>query len=186
MRRSPLASTTSRRGLLTGGGALGLAALLAACGSKDEAPSAGAWSFTDDRGQTVSLAAAPERIVAFVGVAAALHDLGLADRIVGVFGPTVGLDGAKDVQAGDLDVSRVTVLGNAWGEFSIEKFAELDPDLLISNMFEEDTLWYVPDDSADKILGLVPSAGVKTFGASLRIPIDRLAGLAATDRKSVV
>ncbi|MEV0649432.1 ABC transporter substrate-binding protein [Phytomonospora sp. NPDC050363] len=170
--RSP--STISRRGLLTAGGAIGLGALLAACGSKDDAGSGGgAWSFTDDRGQTATLDAAPQRIVAFIGAAAALHDLGLGDRVVGVFGPTTKADGTPDVQAGELDVSKVTVLGNAWGEFNIEEYAKLDPDLLISNMFEPDSLWYVPAESKDKILGVIPSVGIKVYDATLQTPIDR-------------
>lgn len=176
--RSPLTSTLSRRGFLTAGSALGLGAVLAACGSKDDAGSStGAWTFTDDRGQTASLDAAPQRIVAFVGVAAALHDLGLGDRIVGVFGPTTTADGGKDAQAGDLDVAKVTVLGNAWGEFNVEEYAKLNPDLLVSNMFDE-KLWFVPEESAEKILGLVPSVGIKTFDMPLSKPIDRFAELA--------
>ncbi|GIG66540.1 ABC transporter substrate-binding protein [Phytomonospora endophytica] len=176
--RSPLTSSLSRRGLLTAGGALGLGALLAACGSKDDGGSpAGSWTFTDDRGQIATLDAAPKRIVAFIGVAAALHDLGLGDRVVGVFGPTTAADGTKDAQAGDLDVSKVTVLGNAWGEFNVEEYAKLNPDLLVSNMFD-DTLWFVPAESSEKILGLVPSVGIKTFDMPLSKPIDRFAELA--------
>ncbi|HEY1175253.1 MAG TPA: ABC transporter substrate-binding protein [Phytomonospora sp.] len=176
--RSPLTSSLSRRWLFTAGGALGLGALLAACGSKDDGGSpTGSWTFTDDRGQASALDAAPQRIVAFVGVAAALHDLGLGDRIVGVFGPTTGADGTKDPQAGDLDVSKVTVLGNAWGEFNVEEYAKLNPDLLVSNMFD-DTLWFVPAESSEKILGLVPSVGIKTFDMPLSKPIDRFAELA--------
>lgn len=177
--RSPLTSTLSRRGLFTAGGALGLGAVLAACGSKDDdaGSQTGSWTFTDDRGQTASLDAAPQRIVAFVGVAAALHDLGLGDRIVGVFGPTTLADGTKDPQAGDLDISKVTVLGNAWGEFNVEEYAKLNPDLLVSNMFD-DKLWFVPAESSEKILGLVPSVGIKTFDMPLSKPIDRFAELA--------
>lgn len=176
--RHVLASPVSRRGLFTAGGALGLGALLAACGAKDEGEGGGAWSFTDDRGQNAATEGAPKRIVAFIGAAAVLADLGLGDKIVGVFGPTTKADGSKDLQAGDLDVSKVTVLGNAWGEFNVEKYASLDPDLLVSNMFEKDVLWYVPEESKDKITQLVPSVGIGVYGVDLQKPIDRYIELA--------
>ncbi|RKN43713.1 ABC transporter substrate-binding protein [Streptomyces hoynatensis] len=159
----------SRRALLSAGGALGAGALLAACGSDDSSGSSGGsgsgsgsgggFSFTDDRGEKVELDAIPERIVAFVGTAAALHDYGV--ECVGVFGPTKQANGEPDVQAGDLDVDSLTSLGSAWGEFNVEAYAQLNPQLLISNMFEADTLWYVPEESADDILGLAKSIGIQ-------------------------
>ena len=162
LRTSPL----SRRGLLAAGGVVGLGAVLAACGDGDAKSSAsgsgaeksGPWSFKDDRGQTREAESAPKNIVAFIGVAAALHDYGV--EVKGVFGPTKTNDGKADVQAGDLDVSKVEVLGNVWGEFNVEKYAGLAPDLLVTAMCEKDALWYVPDESKDKILKLAPSVAL--------------------------
>ncbi|MCZ9338869.1 ABC transporter substrate-binding protein, partial [Streptomyces sp. TRM76130] len=70
-------------------------------GSADAEASAasGPWSFEDDRGTTVELDEVPTSIVAFTGVAAALHDYGV--QVEGVFGPTTTKDGTADVQAGD-------------------------------------------------------------------------------------
>jgi iron complex transport system substrate-binding protein len=184
----------SRRGLLAAGGSAGLGALLAACGgssgsgtssakgaasgsSAANTPS-GPWKFTDDRKKTVSLIRTPAHLVAYVGSAAALHDYGI--ECTGVFGPTTLKDGSPDAQAGDLDVGRLTVIGNTWGEFNIEKYAALDPDLLISHMYEAPTLWYVPDESAKKILALAPSVGVNVAGVPLTTPLRRYAELAAS------
>nr|WP_171171614.1 ABC transporter substrate-binding protein [Streptomyces sp. I05A-00742] len=181
----------SRRGLLTAGGALGVGALLAACGggSSDSSGSSdsnggsggsgkGPWTFKDDRGTTAKSDSTPKRVVAFTGTAAALHDFGV--ECVGVFGPTTLKNGKPDPQAGDLDVTKVTVLGNTWGEFSVEKYARLNPDLLVTNMFEPDALWYVPDDSKKKILGLAPSVGLTSARVSMLKPIERYAELAAS------
>ncbi|MGK5642625.1 ABC transporter substrate-binding protein [Streptomyces sp. URMC 126] len=176
----------SRRGLLSAGGALGLGALLTACGggssdssSKDDSgKSGGPWTFKDDRGTTVKAGSTPKRIVAFTGTAAALHDFGV--ECVGVFGPTTLKNGKPDPQAGDLDVAKVKILGNTWGEFSVEKYASLNPDLLVTNMFEPGALWYVPDDSKDKILGLAPSVGLTSARVSMLKPIERYAELAAS------
>ncbi|MEU2615878.1 ABC transporter substrate-binding protein [Micromonospora sp. NPDC007271] len=172
----------SRRGLLAAGGAAGLATLLAGCGRADgaaaTAPTGGPWSFTDDRQQQVEAARRPTRIVAFTGVAAALVDFGLDEQIVGVFGETRRADGTRDPQAGDLDVDRVEILGNAWGEFNLERYAALRPDLLVTHMYDPDALWYVPDESQARILPLAPSVAITTARVPMTRPIERYAQLA--------
>lgn len=178
-----LNSPMSRRGFFAAGGAAALTLALAACGSGDPAPttagrSATSWSFTDDRKQTVTAAAAPSRIVAFTGTAAALADYGLQDKIVGVFGETKRADGSPDPQAGDLDVNKVTILGNVWGEFNIEKYAALRPDLLVTHMYDPGALWYVPDESKDKIVKLAPTVAVSVARVPMTEPIERYAALA--------
>ncbi|WP_328347654.1 ABC transporter substrate-binding protein [Micromonospora sp. NBC_00421] len=174
----------SRRGLLAAGGGAALTALLAACGGGDDPAkpaangSAGPWSFTDDRRRKIDAATAPTRVVAFTGVAAALVDFGLDSQLVGVFGETTRTDGSRDPQAGDLDVDKVTVLGNVWGEFNVEKYAALRPELLVTHMYDPDALWYVPDESRDKILQLAPSVAITTARTPMTRPIERYAELA--------
>ncbi|GAA2578080.1 siderophore-binding protein DesE [Streptomyces roseoviolaceus] len=176
----------SRRGILAAGGALGLGALVTACGSGDSKDGdsnaaaggkSGPWSFKDDRGKTVQLKQTPANIVAFTGVAAALHDYGVS--VKGVFGPTKTQDGKPDVQAGDMDISKVTILGNTWDQFSVEKYAALAPDVLISTMFDDaGTLWYVPEASKDKIAKLAPSVGISVYDRQLTQPLQRMWELA--------
>ncbi|PAZ09545.1 ABC transporter substrate-binding protein [Streptomyces sp. SA15] len=177
----------SRRGLLATGGALGLGAFLAACGDSDSkdsgsdstagAKASGPWTFKDDRGTTVKLDQVPANIVAFTGVAAALYDYGVS--VKGVFGPTKTADGKPDVQAGDMDVSKLTVLGNVWDQFNVEKYATLAPDVLISTMFDDaGTLWYVPEASKDKIAQLAPSVGISVYDRQLTKPLERMWELA--------
>ncbi|MGW2646621.1 ABC transporter substrate-binding protein [Streptomyces sp. NPDC001393] len=185
----PLARAThlTRRGLLAAGGAVGLGAALAACGDGKAkngdsgkgttAARSGPWSFEDDRGTTVKLDRVPANIVAFTGIGAALHDYGI--QVKGVFGPTTTKDGKADVQAGDMDVSKVTVLGNAWGQFSVEKYASLAPDVLITTMFDgAGTLWYVPEESKKKIAQLAPSIGISVYDRQLTRPLQRVWDLA--------
>ncbi|MEV0691425.1 ABC transporter substrate-binding protein [Streptomyces sp. NPDC050388] len=178
----------SRRGLLAAGGALGLGAALAACGDGDAKsggsdaqgaaePKSGPWSFKDDRGTTVKLDKVPANIVAFTGVAAALYDYGV--QVKGVFGPTKTKDGKADVQAGDMDVSKVTVLGNVWDQFNVEKYATLAPEVLISTTFDDaGTLWYVPEASKDKIAKLAPSVAVSVYDRQLTSSLERVWELA--------
>ncbi|MDN3264741.1 ABC transporter substrate-binding protein [Streptomyces sp. CSDS2] len=177
----------TRRGLLAAGGALGLGAALAACGDdkgKDGGSGgnagtgkSGPWSFKDDRGTTVKLDKTPANIVAFTGVGAALYDYGI--QVKGVFGPTKTTAGKPDVQAGDMDISKVTVLGNTWGQFNIEKYASLAPDVLITTMFDgAGTLWYVPEESKGKISQLAPSVGISVYDRQLTQPLQRMWDLA--------
>lgn len=164
-----------------GGGAV--ATVLAACGSGGSSGTSGksspsSWSFTDDRKQMVKAPSAPTRVVAFTGTAAALVDFGLDQQIVGVFGETTQPDGKPTAQAGDLDVGKVTVLGNAWGEFNVEKYAALSPQLLVTHMYDPGKLWYVPDESKDQIAKLAPSVAINVAKVSLPTPIQRYAELA--------
>jgi iron complex transport system substrate-binding protein len=183
------ATRLTRRGLLAAGGALGLGAVLAACGDGDAksggsgsggtaAAKSGPWSFKDDRGQTAKADKVPSNIVAFVGAAAALHDYGVG--VKGVFGPTRTKDGKADVQAGDLDVGKVTVLGNEWGQFNIEKYAALAPDLLVTTLFDgAGTLWYVPEESKKKILAVgAPSVGISVYDRQMPVALRRMLELA--------
>ncbi|MEU1037084.1 ABC transporter substrate-binding protein [Streptomyces sp. NPDC005551] len=183
----PRANLLSRRGILAAGGALGLGAALAACGDDDAksggsgssstAPKSGPWSFKDDRGQTAKADKTPANIVAFTGVAAALYDYGV--EVKGVFGPTKTKQG-KDVQAGDMDISKLTILGNEYGQFNIEKYAALAPDVLISTMFDDaGTLWYVPAESKATILKVgAPSVGISVYDRQLTGPLERMLELA--------
>ncbi|WP_030145154.1 ABC transporter substrate-binding protein [Spirillospora albida] len=182
----------TRRGLLGAGGALALGALLTACGGDDGkdggTASGGPWTYTDDRGTKIDLKKRPERIVAYSAAAAALYDFGVDEQLVGVYGPSRLKDGSRDPQAGDLPVERLTSIGNAYGEFNIEKYAALRPDLLIDNMFIKPNLFYVPEESKDKIFALAPSIGILAGDVPLPKPIERTAALAAAlgaDPKSV-
>jgi iron complex transport system substrate-binding protein len=184
-----------RRVLKTGLGAglgLGAAGLLGACSATvstadaaaSGSASSGPWTFTDDRGTTVRLGAAPTRVVAYTGTAAALYDFGVTDRIVGVFGPTELADGKADPMAGNLPVAKLTILGNTYGAFDVAKYAELNPQLLVTDMWEKNSLWYVPAASLSKITELAPSIGITVASEPLTTPLahyEKLAQLLGAD-----
>ncbi|MFZ3557709.1 MULTISPECIES: ABC transporter substrate-binding protein [unclassified Streptomyces] len=180
-------SRPTRRGILAATGAIGLGAALAACGdggSKDggsssagAAKKSGPWSYKDDRGKTVKLDKVPTEIVAFTGMGAALYDYGI--QVKGVFGPTTTKGGKPDVQAGDMPVDKVTVIGNEWGQFNIEKYAGLSPQVLITTIFDgAGTLWYVPEESAKKVAKLAPSVGISVYDRQLTTPLEHVYKLA--------
>jgi iron complex transport system substrate-binding protein len=157
--------------------AVGGAALLGACSAgSDEDSGGGSWTFTDDRGATVELDGEPAVIVAFTGLAASLHDYGV--EVAAVFGPTVTADGEPDVQAGRLPVDDLEIIGNVFGEFDLEAYAALGPDLLVSHHYEGYPLWYVPEDRIEEAESLAPSIGVQVSGSTLGEVLDRHTRLA--------
>ncbi|GAA3033710.1 ABC transporter substrate-binding protein [Streptosporangium longisporum] len=187
-------SVMPRRGFMAAG--LGLVFALAACGSGADTASpaaggspaasgsaaasgagSGPWTFTDDRGKKLQAPARPSRVVAQVGAAAALWDFGV--RPVAVFGPHRLTDGSKDPQVGDVDITKVESIGNVWDEFNVEKYISLQPDLLVSGMYDK-ALWYVPEKSAATIEQVAPTLGVRLNGRSAPEIIKKYGEVAAS------
>ncbi|MFC4334556.1 ABC transporter substrate-binding protein [Salininema proteolyticum] len=159
--------TVNRRALLAGATAAGLAGTLAACGGeKDQKGGSGSFTFTDDRGEEVKLDAAPTGVVAYSYMAAALTDFGF-NGFTGVFGPTLDGDGNLRPEVEGLDKDAVEVIGNAFGEFDVEKYAGLEPQVLLDHYYNTpESLWYIPEDSKDKILKLAPQAALNVDDGS--------------------
>jgi iron complex transport system substrate-binding protein len=152
---------------IAGAAALVVASLaLAACSSSTpsstptaSAAASGPFEYTDARGTTVSLPSTPKTVVAQSSVAAALWDAGY--QVAGVYVElTPGADGKLSYQAGSIDLDKVTVIGKTYGEFDTEKYALMNPDLLVDYTFDAKALWYVPEAQSEQILGLAPSVAV--------------------------
>ncbi|SFP82048.1 iron complex transport system substrate-binding protein [Amycolatopsis arida] len=158
--------------------ALGLVGGLAACGYREEAPSGtgATWTYTDDRGRVLD-GPRPTRIVAQVTAAAALWEFGV--RPVGIFGPATLPDGRPTSQAGAVDVASVTSLGNVWGEFDFDAYVGLRPELLVSVVYQNDELWYVPAEQVDQVERAAPTVGVNLAGVPMLDAIGEFADLAA-------
>ncbi|MFC9516086.1 ABC transporter substrate-binding protein [Nocardiaceae bacterium NPDC056970] len=144
---------------------LGAAAAVAAgCSSAESAPvsASDGWSYTTGYGNTVSLDAAPQRIVVDAYSAAALWDYGI--RPAGIFG--YGITGGQ--ATGNADVSTMKVVGTD-GEMNMEALADLDPDLVIGYGNSDDpTSWTWWDEPmADKVNTVAPFAAVKFSGVPL-------------------
>jgi iron complex transport system substrate-binding protein len=180
--------TVPRRGVaaLVAAALLGTAACGGSPGSTSASPAAsgpgasasaqGEWTWTDDRGKEIRLPKRPERVVAQSASAAALWDFGV--RPVAVFGPHRLKDGGRDPEVGEVDITQVESIGNVWGEFNVEKYISVKPDLLVAGMYLKDQLWYVPEESADTIEQVAPTLGVALGGKKLTEVIERYAALA--------
>jgi iron complex transport system substrate-binding protein len=118
----------TRRGFLASATA---AALLTACTSastSNNQAGTGEWSFTDDRGTTVTLPSRPTRIAAFDNAAAALLSLGVRPLAIFGSGP---LDQNPPSLKG-LDLTGIESAGETYGEVNVEKLAALDIDLVVT------------------------------------------------------
>jgi iron complex transport system substrate-binding protein len=171
----------SRRGFLFATGGLAATAALAACGDDSTSgPSSGsgAWEFTDDRGTKVKRDKRPEKVVAYVSSAAALWDFGV--RPIGVFGPQKTADGKKEIQAGNIDVDKVTSVGNAWDDFDVEKFIGLGPDLVVTGLTgtKPTDLWAITEETGKKIERTAPILALSEYKVTLPKVIARYEALA--------
>ncbi|MGH8933133.1 MAG: hypothetical protein ACRDZO_21520 [Egibacteraceae bacterium] len=156
---------------------MSLAALLAFAGKVPADAAQAGWRFTDDRGQTVSLDARPERVVAFSGAAGALWDFGVRS-LVGVWGPQRGPDGNPDTEIGSLDLDAVESIGEEFGDFNLEKLAGLRPDLIVTTIYLPGDLRYVPPELVSQVERVAPVVGINLQGVPLPETIERFGELA--------
>lgn len=97
---------------------------------------AGPWSHTDGAGTTITLDTIPVRIIASQDAAAALIPLGIRPVGIYAFG---AVSEAKTLEG--LDLTGIEIIGESWGEVSIEKAAALQPDLIVDEFWPETKEW---------------------------------------------
>jgi len=174
------AATTATEPAEAGTGSAATPASASPTAATSPAASGGEWSFTDDRGITVTLPSRPERIVAQTAAAAALWDYGI--RAVGIFGPYRAEDGSPDFQAGNIDLDAVEYLGD-YGEMDLEKLIALQADVYVDFALYDKQLWYL-GDTESRVKEIVPTIGISMQGVSILTSIERfeeLAGLLGAD-----
>lgn len=107
---------------------------------------AGGWSFTDDRGVLIELDQAPTAVVAYIGIAAALHDFGY-DVAAFFSGESREAVDPKSV-APDLPFDTIEDLGPG-DAIDVEGLLALETDLFVGANYDvagAQTIWPVPDD----------------------------------------
>lgn len=152
----------------------------AAASATPVASPVGGWSFTDDRGITVTLPAMPTRVLAQVNAAASLWDFGV--RPVGIWGPARTASGEPHSNAGRIDLDAVTSVTEGWSEPDLERFLALDPDLIVSTTWDPayPDLWGIyPEGVQEQVDAIAPSAAILVQGITLEALIERFGELAA-------
>ena len=112
------------------------------------------WTYTDGTGQTVTLDAVPQRIIASQDAAAGLIPLGI--RPVAIYADSAIAD-AKALEG--LDLTGIEIIGQSWGEVDIEKAAVLEPDLIVAEYWPLDKAWSGGEDVAAALSPLAPITG---------------------------
>ncbi|MFT4041081.1 MAG: ABC transporter substrate-binding protein [Thermomicrobiales bacterium] len=141
--------------------AAALAALAAApISARGQAtPVAGEWTFTDVLGNTVTLPEKPQRIAAAINMAAALWDYGV--EVPTVFGWTAThFPDGDHVAWGNIDVDKVTTLGDADGNVIVEDLLAQQPDLIVSWLWDKDnpasSQVAIPEELTEQVEGIAP------------------------------
>ncbi|HWK79632.1 MAG TPA: ABC transporter substrate-binding protein [Thermomicrobiales bacterium] len=149
----------------------------AASPAASPASSDGTWTFTDDRGVTVTLPQRPERIFADLSAAAPLWDFGI--RPLAVTGWTVTTDAAW----GNVDRSTPNILDNAEsGMPNLEKLIALKPDIYVNITWSKGdptNVWGFPDAEAiARVEEIVPMVCIAATGLADE-SMERFAELSA-------
>lgn len=129
-----------------------------------------AWTFTDDRGRTVSSSSRPARVLAYSRVALSLSDLGVS--CAGVFGSQHDADTGTAVGSAPVSVG-------SGGSVSLDAVRELAPDLIVSVLYRDDALYGVPPEIAAEFESMAPTVGLRVgAGRTLTEPLARFADFA--------
>lgn len=171
----------NRRWVLAAGSALAVFTGSGAARAQDATPAGttdtGEWTFTDDRGTTVTLPEPPERIVAAIAMASALWDYGI--RPVGVWGTTRRGDGSPEITVGNLDLDAVVALGEEYGTFDLEALVALDPDLIVGAMWSDaPDVFGVPPETLGQIQSLAPIVDIRFVDQPVSTTLRRTQDLA--------
>ncbi|MCA9877535.1 MAG: ABC transporter substrate-binding protein, partial [Thermomicrobiales bacterium] len=183
---TPHVGLCSRRTLLAASAGLSLGLGLRLAVAQDATPATdgeAAWSFVDGMGETLTLPAMPENVVASLALAAALWDYGV--RPVGIFGTPLGPDGTREVYAGDIDLDSVVNISETYGELDLEKLIQLDPDLFVNEMWSRPPdVWGLDPDGLAQLTTMTPVVQIRYVEQPVTETLkslETLAGLLGAD-----
>ena len=178
--------TAMAAGVGAGVAAAGLTSRLATTVSAQSTPvgssvGEGEWSFTDDRGVTVTLPNPPQNIAGHARVAGALHDYGITIPIV--LGTLENADGSPISELGDYPPDTAIWLGRGFEDLDIEQMLAAQPDVFITVRFpfaseESDLLWGIPNEVRDTLEARIPIIAIDVSGNTIVSFMERFEELA--------
>jgi iron complex transport system substrate-binding protein len=190
--RPHLRSSARHRRRLAPVAVLVVLGLLAACGGGDaerstdtsatagEATASGSdergWTFEDDAGITHHLDEVPDTIVAQASAAGALWEYDVVAK--GVFGKLTQSDGSPDPGIGRADPDDFTSIGTSETEINVEALIAMDPDIVVTGMWEEGDYWGIPEGDVERIEKVAPIVGIRVDNRAMDVPLARFAELA--------
>lgn len=136
-------------------------------------PTGSGWTFTDDRGRTVSLPEVPTRIFADAGAGLALWDLGIT---------VVGLAGYPDVFEIPEGLADVPFLSVEDG-LDLEAVKALGTDLIVSQSWDTENnndFGGIDEGLIPGILDVAPTIGIRALDVSVAVSLARFEELAGS------
>jgi len=137
---------------------------------------AGTWSFTDDRGETVTLDEAPKVIAADAATAGGLWEYGI-DVDGGVFGDLVLPDGTPSPGIGLASPDDFESVGNAT-QVNLEELAAKRPDVIVGAMWDDEQFYGIDPEQLDEVAKIAPLIGIRVDDRKVTEPLARVAELA--------
>lgn len=159
-----LSHALDRRRVLAAGAALALIGVQPARARQEGTPVTGGvdgeWSYVDDYGVTITRPERPERVVAYLPVAASLWDFGV--RPVAFYGTSHKPDGTPEVYAGNIDLEAVESVGEEYGQLDLEALVGVRPDLIVNDMWADPPdIWGLQPDTIAQVEQIAPIAEIK-------------------------
>lgn len=128
-------------------------------------PETGEWSFTDDKGVTVTLPTRPTRIAIDVNAAAPLWDFGIVPSAL--FGWNVLADGSLGDAGGSIEPQGIPVVGNVNEPMIVEDLVASDPELVVTLTWTPDDpqdYWSIDPEILDQVQAIAPIVALSATG----------------------
>jgi iron complex transport system substrate-binding protein len=169
----------NRRGVLAAASIFALLGARPAAARQDATPAGqGEWTFVDDYGVTITRPQMPERIVAYLPIAASLWDFGIYP--VAIFGTSRKPDGTPEVYAGSVDLDAVESLGEEYGSLDLEALVAAQADLFINDMWADPPdVWGLQEDTIAQVNAISPIVQIEFVHRPITETIGSIEKLAA-------
>lgn len=144
----------------------------------DTSPVDGEWTFTDDKGVTVTLPTRPERLVIDVNAAAPLWDFGI--KPTALFGWNVRADGTLGDAGGNVEPEGIPTVGNVNEPIILEDLVAVDPELIITithDLEDPTNYWSIESALQDQVNAIAPVVAISATGMA-DVNTERFAELA--------
>ncbi|MCO5224519.1 MAG: ABC transporter substrate-binding protein [Thermomicrobiales bacterium] len=133
--------------------------------AQESTPAESGWSFTDDKGVTVTLDSPPEVLLMDVNIAAPLWDFGIKPD--GLFGWNVLADGSFGAAGGNVDGTDIPRAGNLNEPFQLEPAINIGPDLILTLTWAPDVpgeYWSIDAELVEQTLDIAPIIALSATG----------------------
>lgn len=161
-----LVSSISRRSIIKSATAgVAILSLSQSLSAQESTPEADEWTFTDDKGVTVTLPSRPKRVAMDVNAAAPLWDFGIEPTAL--FGWNVLADGNLTNAGGRIDPGEILIVGDVNEPLRFEDLVAIEPDLIVTLTWTPDEptdYWSINAEVLELVQGIAPIVAISATG----------------------